>query len=77
MNNTTFWSSVTIVGSDGCAENIFMLMHYPHHFPYTIMWPCYIMTAYHTTTSFLLYSDIFQIVIATVQIAICVPCVVH
>ena len=20
MNNTTFWSSVTIVGSDGCAE---------------------------------------------------------
>ena len=52
---------------------IFLLMHYQHHFTSTILWPCYIVTEYHTPTSFSLDGAILQIDIAKTWLFIYAP----
>ena len=68
-----FGDTYTFLEVLSVMTRLFLLMNYPRHCPSTFLWPCYIMRAYHTPTSFLLDSAILQIDIATIPLAICLP----
>ena len=54
MNSTTGRWSNNSLPMKSVIPRTLPLMHYPHHFPYMILWLCCIATKYHTPTSYFL-----------------------